>query len=642
MGRFAALFRRLAVLALAAVPQLGGTGAHAEPPPAVQRFEQGGVSIEFSLRPAAGASELRGGADALARLRLTDARSHAPLEGGRPRAWITRRRGGEPDEAACADRIRAQLGGALANQADANLNSYLILTLNHDRTVAMINPQVAFSATKLETVVTLPAQGADWVLSRDRRLLYVSLPEAGAVAVVDTVGRRLVDTVATGEGTAPTRLAMQPDGRQLWAGLDASGQVAVIDTASRRLAARVDAGAGLHSIAFTADSRQAYVANSAQNSVSVFDTASRAKLADIPVPGTPVAVAYGAASRSVLVAALNAEAITVIDADEHRIARTIPARRGNVAIGFEPLGRWALAVNQLDSTVAAIDSATGRTAAVLDVVKEPDQIAFTRRYAYVRGLQSEKFSLISLGELKDGAAAPVHIQAGTLAPAALPGEIGPGPMIVPTPDGDSVLVANAPDSAIYHYDEGMMAPTGSFSNYKRLPRALLVLDRSLEEVAPGEFSAPVRLAAGGRFDVPVLIDRPRITHCFTVEVADAGGGPARSLGALRVEPSVPADIQAGRPSTFAVRLLDPATGAPAGGVRELDVLVFRPPGTWQQRLAVPAAGDEFRFTLTLPVAGEYEMLFAAPSHGPRTAGPPPITVVARGEAEAPVQAPQAP
>lgn len=608
-----------------------------DPAPAVQRFEQGGISVEFSLSPAdPGQAELRSGADAVARLRLTDARSHAPLGGGRPRAWITRRRSGEPDEAACADRIRAQLGGALTNQADANLNSYLILTLNQDRTITMINPQVAFSATKLETVIALPANGADWVLSRDRRLLYVSMPEAGAVAVIDTVGRRLVSTIATGDGSAPTRMALQPDGRQLWVGLDKSGQVAVIDTSGNTPVSRLEAGAGLHSLAFTADSRQVYVANSAQDSVSVFDTASQVKLAEIPVAGTPVAMAYGAASRSVLVAALNAEAITVIDSDQRRVVGTIPTRRGNVAIDFEPLGRWALAVNQLDSTVAVIDSATGRTTTVLDVVKEPDQIVFTRRYAYVRGLQSEKFSLINLQELKDHSAAPVNIQAGTLAPAALPGEIGPGRMIVPTPDGDSVLIANAPDSTIYHYDEGMMAPTGSFSNYRRVPRAVLILDRSLEEVAPGEFIAPVHMTAGGRFDVPVLIDQPRITHCFTVNIEGPGGhSKASNHSALRIEPSFAADLEVNRPSTLTFRVLDAATGMSVPTIRDLEVLVFRPPGTWQLRPFAADAGDgTFRVTLTLPAVGQYKVLFAAPSHGLRVNDLPPVTLVAHGNAEA--------
>ena len=439
-----------------------------------QRFEQGGIEIAFSLAPADPAGMLRHGVDAVARLRLTDERSQAPLGGGRPRAWIMRRQGAPPDAAACADRIRAQLSGVLASQAEANLNSYLIATLNSDRTVTMINPLVAFSATKLETVIPLPANGADWVLSRDRRLLFVSMPEASAVAVIDTIGRRLVQSVATGDGSGPSRVALQPDGRLLWVALDGSAQVAILDTATSQLAGKLDAGGGLHSLAFTADSRQAYVTSSGQDRVSVFDTATLRKLAEIPVAGTPVALAYGPAARSMLVAGLNTEAITVIDTDTRTVSGTIPVRRGTVAIGFAPDSRHALAVNQLDSTVTVIDSASGRTTTVMNVVREPDQMVFTRRYVYVRGLQSEKFTLFNLQELTEGTAAAVDIQAGTQAPSVLPAEIGPGRMIVPTPDGDSALIANAPDSTVYHYSEGMMAP--SLNNSRGLAGMVQAVD----------------------------------------------------------------------------------------------------------------------------------------------------------------------
>ena len=588
------------------------TGLPAEPP-ASEVFEQGGARLEFSLAPAVpNGPGLRTDEDAIARLRVTDSRTGAPLAGGRPRAWIAKRQFGQVhDEAACAAQLRTLLSGALTSQSAINLNLYLILTLNSDRTIAVINPQVGFAATKLETIVPLPANGADWVLSRDKRTLYVSLPDAGQIAIVDVVTRKLTRTLATGDGSAPTRLALRPDGRQLWVGLDGTGEVAVIDTASNA-SRRVPSGAGLHSLAFTADSRLVYVSNSGEDTVSVFDADTVTKRTDIPVPGTPVALAYGPASRAVLVAALNADTITVIDADQNRAPTNLPARRGNVAIAFEPEGRYAFAVNQFDSTVAVIDSANGRTTSIVSVAKEPDQVTFSRRYAYVRGLQSETFSLINLQEARASGATSVNIQAGALAPAALPLEIGPGRMIVPTPDGDSALIANGPEGTIYQYDEGMMVPAGSFSNYKRVARALLLLDRSLQEVAPGEFSAIVRLHAAGRFDVPVLLDQPRLTHCFEVTIAERIGDAVRR-GKLRFEPVAPiVAMEAGRAEAFLFRIVE-AGSEPAGrAVPDLEVLALRPPGIWRQRTRVEHVGDDLvRFTLTVPVAGRYQVVFSS-------------------------------
>src|SRR6185369_4340225 len=135
-----------------------------------------------------------------------------------------------------------------------------------------INPQLSFNVTKLESIVTLPGLGSDGVLSRDKQFLYVTMPGQSAVAVVNTITRKLVGTIPTGDKSKPTRIALQPDGRYVWVGLDDSPSVAVIDTTTNKLAATITVGAGLHNIAFMPDSRLAYVTNSGADTVSAIDT----------------------------------------------------------------------------------------------------------------------------------------------------------------------------------------------------------------------------------------------------------------------------------------------------------------------------------------------------------------------------------
>jgi YVTN family beta-propeller protein len=618
-------------------PEVPIAGVESQAQSAVQRFEQGGIAIEFSLTPVGGSGgELRAGSDALTHLRLTDSHTREPIGGNRPKAWLTARGSDSAaDEAGCTDRIRTLIAGALNTRAGIDLNEFLLLTLNGDKTISVINPQVTFSITKLESVIMLPDNGADWTLSKNRNTLYVTLPGSGSVAVIDLVARTLAATVPLGEGSAPTRIAMQPDGRYVWAGLDGTAEVAVVDIANNTLVRRIPTGKGLHSIAFSGNSRSAFVSNSADDSVSVVDTATLAKTADLKVGKTPVAVAYGMASRRVYVAAINSGALTAIDTDRQEVVGAIPVPRGSVAIGFEPLGRYALAVNQLNSTVAVVDSATNRVTGTVDVVKEPDQLAFTQRYAYVRGLQSEKFTLLDLNELRAGKLAPVDIQAGRLPPAALSQDIGPASMIAPTPEGNSVMIANAPDSTIYYYVEGMMAPMGTFSNYKRVPRALSVLDRSLTETAPGDYSALVRLTAAGSFDVPVLIDQPRVVHCFQVEVAPAQGVVKAATGpAIKIEPLFAAEsVRPGVPTKLAFKVLDADSGQPITAVRDLEALVFKPPGVWQQRFQFSnIGGGVFEITLLFPTAGHYSVALASASRRVR-AGDLPYSSVIVGEAE---------
>jgi YVTN family beta-propeller protein len=622
----------LASATTAIIAQIGGprsttrkTTAPAKAPASVsQQFEKEGVVINFSVeaRPTekGESAGLVAGANAVATFRVTDARTGQPLTGLRPMAWISSRTSAAqpPSEAVCKDKIRNFMGGLLSVRPEIDLNSYLALTLNHDNTITIINPLISFSKTKLEGIVQLPGTGADWALSPKQEFLYVTLPERSEVAAVNVITRKIVATVATGDKTKPRRIAIQPDGRYVWVGLDGSPLLAAIDTATNKLAATLSIGDGLHNLAFTPDSRFVYVTNSATDTVSVVDAKKLVKLADIKVGRTPVAVAYSSASRLIYVASINGATVSAIDPQKQQVVKTIPIKRGVVALRFEPQGRFGFLVNQIENSVTILDAATDSLVGGAEVVKGPDQVTFTARYAYVRGTGSEKVSLIDLGEVAKGKVTPVDVTAGRLPASNLPQEIGVADMIVPTPEGNAVLIANAPDQMMYYYVEGMMAPMGTISNYKRRPRALLLINRSLTEIEPGVYSTPIKLTRAGMFDVPLLIDQPRASNCFQLEVAESPdaeknrGGPSIAVEVLFKEKRF--KPQAAVPLRF--KITDSVTKQPLVGLDDVQVLVFEPPGIWQQRQwAKDVGGGVYEVTQTFPREGLYNVMLRVASRG---------------------------
>lgn len=610
-----------------AANEKAGPASTKAPSSVSQPFEKEGVRVDFSIKSTPGADEkdsgLVAGANATATLRISDARTGQPLTGLRPNAWINRRSTEHaPNEAECKDMIRTFLGGLLSVRPTVDLNSYLMLTLNHDNTIAVINPQVSFSITKLENVIVLPGTGADWALANSKDFLYVTVPEKSVVAVINTITRKVVSTLPTGEKTRPMRIALQPDGRYVWVGLDGASQVVAIDTTTNKVAATVAVGAGLHNIGFTADGRFAYVTNSSADSVSAIDTRTLTKVADIAVGKTPVPVAYSRASGFIYVAAINGATISVINPAKQQVVAQIPARRGVVALRFDPEGRYGFVVNQVESQVSIFDAATNAVIGTSEVVKGPDQVAFTASYAYIRGTGSEKFSLIELSDVKKGKVAPINIQAGQKSPSDMPEEIGVADMIAPTPEGNSVMIANASDQMIYYYVEGMMAPMGTFENYKRRARALMLIDRSLSEVAPGTYSLPIRLTRAGHFDVPVLIDQPRIINCFQLDVADSPNGekdkPAVSIA---VEPLFKEQrFKPGEPVTLRFKITDSATQRPLTGLQDVHIVAVEPPGIWQQRQwAREVSNGVYEVTQIFPREAIYRVMTSVMSRGVRFA-----------------------
>jgi hypothetical protein len=109
--------------------------------------------------------------------------------------------------------------------------------------------------------------------------------------------------------------------------------------------------------------------------------------------------------------------------------------------------------------------------------------------------------------------------------------------------------------------------------------------RSLTETEPGVYSTPLKLTRAGRYDVPVIVDQPRLVNCFQLEVAPSPEGEETRAGkSIAVEHLFkdklfkPQEVNALR-----FRITDPATKQAVGGLTDVQVLVFEPPGIWQQR-----------------------------------------------------------
>jgi hypothetical protein len=195
-------------------------------------------------------------------------------------------------------------------------------------------------------------------------------------------------------------------------------------------------------------------------------------------------------------------------------------------------------------------------------------------------------------------------------------------MIAATPEGNSVMIANAPDGMVYYYVEGMMAPMGTLDNYKRRPHALMLIDRSLNEVAPGVYSAPIRLTKAGRFNVPFLIDQPRTLNCFQAEVGDSPDGEKQKAAtAIAVEPLFKGrTFKPGESVTLRFKITDQTTQAPITGLTDVHILVFEPPGIWQQRQWAKEVGaGVYEVTQTFPREGGFRVMTSIMSRGLRFA-----------------------
>jgi YVTN family beta-propeller protein len=588
-------------------------------------------NLKFILKAPSNGGAIKRESDIDQTLKLEITQNHKTIPGLRPKAWLSLRRSEQvATETSCEAKVRSFASGQLATRADVDLNSYNLITLNQDKTITFINPQVA-SSNKLQGIVQLPEQGLDWVLTKDGRWLYVTMPDAAAVALIDITNHSLVTTITTGTRSKPTRIALSPDEKSVWVGLDGSAKVAVIERNDKPEISFVTVGEGLHQISFTPDNKVAAITNTTDNTVSIIDKASHKNIGDIKVGSTPLKPIWVSKAERFYVISINSSIMSVIDQAKLAVEAQIDVGRGAIDVAADPQGRYVWVVNQLESKAYVIDSATNKKIAFARLTTEPDQIAFTADYAYFRGLGSEKFALINRKQLEKIPASSgekqeaklvelsaTQIQAGEKPPSALPDSIGVAAMIASIPEQNGVMLASAPDKTIYFYVEGMMVPIGTLDNYKRIPRALMILDRSLKETAPGIFEAPVAIEKPGNYDVAVMLDQPRMIHCFTAKFEGNMPSPKATeqtkvkLEFLPLEAQVLPNAQ----TLLSFKLLDADSGKPISGIQDARLLAFEPPGLWQKRewLQEIAEGT-YQASISFPHEGNFNVLVEATSRG---------------------------
>ena len=158
---------------------------------------------------------------------------------------------------------------------------------------------------------------------------------------------------------------------------------------------------------------------------------------------------------------------------------------------------------------------------------------------------------------------------------------------------------------------------GNFQNYRRVPRAVRVVDRSLREESRGVYTTNVRLPKSGRYDVAFLLDSPRIVHCFAAAAAPNPDIKEAPKTGLRIEYlNDLKQLRVNEPHKLRFKLIDTATGQPADGLKDARVLFFLAPGTWQKRDFAQGVGEGvYEITLTPPEAGVYMVFVESQSKG---------------------------
>ncbi len=597
--------------------------------PAYEEVVEEGASVEFTVENFLGAggrggefaAEIFEGEYAVLKFNISDANTGSPLSGRNPAAWmdLTASAAGNQEALSCQDQVKAYLSGTVGTRPLVNFNSYFILAMNEEATISVIDPMIDVAGmTNLFTMMDLPAIGEDWLMTDDQARLFVTMPEVGQVAVADLEKFRIFDTIET--GGRPVRPVLSPDGRYLWVGndseIDDQSGVTVIDLETLEVVAQIPTAAGHHELAFSADGRHALVTNRTGGSLSIIDAEKFSMVKTVQIGQEPVAVDVSMANGDVYVANAGDGTIAIIDGERLEPMAKLEAKPGLAELRFAPDGQWGFASNTAQGEVYLLDATNNTIRYVLPVQGAPDQISFGRDAAYIRARGLPSITSIPLADLGESdTLTVVNLPVGQNAPGVFP-TLAAANSIFATPDEGAMLMAHPADDQIYFYVEGAPSPSGGFQGHGLNPRAVLVVDRSLQEEAPGVYAGRVRIPVDGEMQVAFLLDDPEIVHCFTF-AAKSNPNVVQSQATAPPKMELLTDLEqlkAGEPFAFQLLLTDPVSDEPLTDITDLTILMMRAGGTWNQRyLAQPQGEGLYEVELTPPGPGPYQVLLAVPS-----------------------------
>ncbi len=595
-----------------------------KPEVVMQKVVRDGISVEFMptvAAPGQGRPDLMEGEDVDLRFWIRGAAGER-LAGIKPAAWIDARN--DASNAAsgsdvCKQKVQSFVSGTLNARPQVDLNSYFILTLNAEPVISVIDPILGFGGSRLFTDIRLASPGFDWVLSKDQRRLFVAMPLINQVAAIDTDSWKVIKNIDA--GVRPTHLAFAPDDKMLWVSgqnADAAApSVTVIDAATLTVVSSLRTGRGPHGLAFSPDGGAAAVTNGAEGTVTLIDLKNVRAIKELQIGGFPAAIGASPLSGALYVGDARSGTISVIDPVKQRVTTHMDGKPGLTTIRFAPNGRFGFVTLPNANVVEVIDSSNASIVSTIDVPKTPDQITFTETFAYVRSAGADTVTMIRLADLGPGRKPNlVDFPSGQLPPSAAMVS-GTADAIISAPQSGAVIVANPADKLLYHYEEGMAAPMGNYEAYGQTPKAVLIVDRSLRESAPGVFSIKTQVPAAGMYDVAFFLDSPRVVHCFNLSVRS---NPA--LKKLIIERKVavqplfkPSTIHVNEPVELKFKLTNPVTGQTHDDVKDLRILTFAP-GVWQKReFAHPLGAGIYSITATVPQPGIYYVFAECPSLG---------------------------
>lgn len=241
------------------------------------------------------------------------------------------------------------------------------------------------------------------VATPDGRFAYASNyghKEDGHSLTVLDVGKRAAEgTIDLGEHRRPHGLALSADGRTLWVTCEGSGHLVGVDTVSRRVIRAIPTGdKGSHMVVLSKDGRRAYTANFGSTTVSAIDLESGTVIWRIECEQGPEGIDLSPDGAFLWATNRGAESLSVIDTGRLEAVHRIAAGEIPIRVKITPDGARAIVSHYKSDDLRIYDTATRKQLLRVAIGGTPIGVLVTpdRRHLYVARSRAGTVAIVDI------------------------------------------------------------------------------------------------------------------------------------------------------------------------------------------------------------------------------------------------------
>ena len=225
---------------------------------------------------------------------------------------------------------RADLSPLLRPHGIQEINGKIYFTAETSRAIARYNPET----NKVDWIMGTGQDASHMVIgSSDEKRFYTANIASNNVTMFELqsappAGSRITQIPV---GKQPEAIDLSKDGKEVWVGLNEEGAIDVVDTTKKKVVEKIDLGARPYRVKFTPDGRHVFATLLRKKEVVVIDAKTRKELRRINMESIAWGIIFSKDSKFAFVTAAEDNLVYKIDLEKFEVV-------GKVATGKVPDG----------------------------------------------------------------------------------------------------------------------------------------------------------------------------------------------------------------------------------------------------------------------------------------------------------------